>query len=103
MVDIILAGGFGKLGQAIQLGLKNTDYRIVGILSGHQHESTYQYGQHERQSMSKLIFFWMSAHQKQFLIMQSGRLHMICCLLLVQLGLVISRLIRSDKQQHVAF
>jgi len=41
MVDIILAGGFGKLGQAIQLGLKNTDYRIVGILSGHQHESTY--------------------------------------------------------------
>ena len=87
MVDIILAGGFGKLGQAIQLGLKNTDYRIVGILSGHQHESTYP----------------VSAHQKQFLIMQSGRLHMICCLLLVQLGLVISRLIRSDKQQHVAF
>lgn len=41
MVDIILAGGFGKLGQAIQLGLKKTDYRIVGILSGHQHESTY--------------------------------------------------------------
>lgn len=41
MVDIILAGGFGKLGQAIQLGLKNTDYRIVGILSGHQYESTY--------------------------------------------------------------
>ncbi|MFT8938708.1 MAG: 4-hydroxy-tetrahydrodipicolinate reductase, partial [Leuconostoc falkenbergense] len=38
MTKIILAGGFGKLGEAIQNGLK-ADYEIVGILSGHQHNS----------------------------------------------------------------
>jgi len=38
MTKIILAGGFGKLGEAIQNGLK-ADYEIVGILSGHQHDS----------------------------------------------------------------
>ncbi|MBZ5997586.1 4-hydroxy-tetrahydrodipicolinate reductase [Leuconostoc gasicomitatum] len=41
MTKIILAGGFGKLGLAIQEGLAATDYEIVGILSGHHHESQY--------------------------------------------------------------
>lgn len=41
MTKIILAGGFGKLGQAIQNGLVNTDYEIVGILSGKNHESDF--------------------------------------------------------------
>lgn len=41
MTKIILAGGFGKLGLAIQAGLAGTDYDIVGILSGHSHESQY--------------------------------------------------------------
>ncbi|MCT4381941.1 4-hydroxy-tetrahydrodipicolinate reductase [Leuconostoc suionicum] len=38
MTKIILAGGFGKLGQAIQDNLSE-EYEIVGIVSGHQHES----------------------------------------------------------------
>ncbi|GMA69253.1 4-hydroxy-tetrahydrodipicolinate reductase [Leuconostoc litchii] len=38
MTKIILAGGFGKLGQAIQDNLTE-NYEIVGILSGQQHES----------------------------------------------------------------
>lgn len=41
MTKIILAGGFGKLGLAIQTGLVGTNYEIVGILSGHVHDSQY--------------------------------------------------------------
>ncbi|ADG41312.1 4-hydroxy-tetrahydrodipicolinate reductase [Leuconostoc kimchii] len=41
MSKIILAGGFGKLGLAIQAGLAETNYDIVGVLSGHSHESQY--------------------------------------------------------------
>lgn len=41
MTRVILAGGFGKLGQAIQAGLADSAFEIVGILSGHPHESDY--------------------------------------------------------------
>lgn len=39
MVDVILSGGFGKLGQAILKGLQESEYKVVGILSGHVHEN----------------------------------------------------------------
>ena len=41
MTKIIIAGGFGKLGLAIQQGLVGTNFEIAGILSGHSHESEY--------------------------------------------------------------
>lgn len=41
MTRVILAGGFGKLGQAIQTGLIDSAFEIVGILSGHAHDSAY--------------------------------------------------------------
>lgn len=41
MTRVIIAGGFGKLGLAIQAGLENSAFEIAGILSGRPHDSVY--------------------------------------------------------------
>ncbi|MFT9388259.1 MULTISPECIES: 4-hydroxy-tetrahydrodipicolinate reductase [Leuconostoc] len=41
MTRVMIAGGFGKLGLAIQAGLENSTFEIAGILSGRPHDSAY--------------------------------------------------------------